>query len=151
MRGGYSLVELLIVLGILVLIGTLVFLGFDGFFGTSGLHQATEGVLSLMEQARGKTISREGGFAYGVHFDSNKATLFRAPTYIDGNVFNTVYDLNPGFHIAATTLNGGGTDVIFQIITGETLSDGTVAIEKVGDPSVKKVIKINATGIVEVE
>lgn len=151
MKGGYSLAELMIVLGILVLLGAAVFLNFASFFGTSGLHQATEGALSLLEQAREKTISREGGFAYGAHFDSDKATLFRAPSYIEGNVFNVVYNLNPSFHITATALNGGGSDVIFQIITGETLSYGTITIEKIGDPSVRKIIKVNATGIIEIQ
>jgi hypothetical protein len=47
-------------------------------------------------------------------------------------------------------LAGGGSDIVFSRITGDTANNGTIVIQLTSDSSKQKTISINSLGIIGV-
>ncbi|MDO8655240.1 MAG: type II secretion system protein [bacterium] len=147
---GFSLMELLLVISLLGIAFGLVFWGFHGFFRTSVLDRASQEALSLVTEARERTLSRQDDVAWGVHLEAAQLVLFAGDAYSEGAADNKAYVLPQGVSITTITLGGGGTDIVFAKITGESSTPGFFELEQQGSLNVKT-ISINETGNVEVE
>ena len=76
--------------------------------------------------------------------------LFRGAIYDSLDANNEAVALDSALEIYPTppSLTGGGSDVIFDRLTGKTNQDGTVIIRVKSDTSKTRTITINATGVV---
>ena len=74
--------------------------------------------------------------------------IFRGTTYDAGTSTNIVEQVLPLAEISSTSLNGGGNDIVFERLTGETDNYGTVFISIPGT-TVSSTITIYETGLVE--
>ena len=148
---GASLVELLIVIGVIALLSATSYVTYKNMNVSKALDTDTLHVLAELQQARSLTLSSKNADVYGVHFAASDVTLFQGATYAAGAGTNIVTSLNSAVTISSTTLAGGGSDVIFQRLTGETAQSGTVTLSLVASSSVKKTIQIYGTGIVDVQ
>ena len=149
-RGGTTLIEVLVVVVIVMIIAGIVFLSFSSFRYGQALPNDVDEVTALLNEARSRTISADAGAQYGVHFDADKAVLFVGNTYTVGAAGNKQVIVNPMIQITSVFLNGGGTNVVFDKLTGETSQYGTL-VEKYNDGSVNpphKTITISKTGLV---
>src|SRR3989338_2917483 len=90
LRSGFSIAEMLIVLGVSAIITTIVVGVFAKAPGRQALDKQTSVVLSLLEHARGLTLSAKNASTYGVHFETSKAVLFTGPTYSANAASNVV-------------------------------------------------------------
>lgn len=138
----------MIVLGIMAVLSSIVLGVFLEFRRSQALAKDTENIVELLSQARNQTISSKNSTQYGVHVASTTVTLFIGDSYIDGAAGNEVINLNPQDTVITVNLNGGGTDVVFDRLTGETTQTGTVVISASGLGSTKTV-RIYSTGVVE--
>lgn len=123
---GFTLLEILISVGIIALIGSLGLVSFISSRRTRDLNVETQSVLAILRLAQSKTLSAEGGEPWGMHLESDKYTLFPAQNSFNAvTASNTVYILPSTLEIANISLSGGGQDVIFQRISGRTPQSGT--------------------------
>lgn len=142
--------EVLMVISILAIIIAITMPNFSEFKKQQSLKTTKEDIISFLNEARNKTISSKNGTAYGVRFESDKAILFPGDSYSSSilnkqiDFDNTVTIPNPG----GINLTGGGSDVIFKRITGDTINNGTIVIQLVSDPTKQKIININNLGVV---
>lgn len=149
MQKGFTLIEMLVVIAIVSIISTIVFGSFTVFKSAQGLDKDTEMVVEMLRQARSQTLISKNATVYGVHIASTTATLFTGATYSLGDPGNQVFTfLNPDM-VVNTTLTGGGSNVIFKRLTGETSQNGTIVLSTVKTPVRTRTITIFKTGLIE--
>ncbi len=122
---GFSLIELLVVVGILGVLATLLFVGFQNFTQQTSLETATQNLYTALTEARSATLASEYGSQYGVRIESDRIIRFRGPTYnaLDANNQTTTFR-----GIVATTTLSGGPTILFQKQTGTTTNSGTIRL-----------------------
>lgn len=147
MSKGFTLIEILLALGILAIISTLGVMSLSNVNKDKALVVETERVLSLIAKARSFTLSAKEGSAYGVHFETQKAVLFRGVTYTANATTNEIQTVNAEVKISAISLAGGGTEVLFSKLTGATTQTGTITLSSVRNSSQTKTVTIVGTGI----
>lgn len=147
---GYSFLEIIIVLAIMsfvLLFTTDVFL----FFGKNkALYAETERVISIINEARSKTISSKNASEYGAHFEQTKIVSFKGTVFNSFDPNNKEVFFSEGVEIYNISLNGGSADLFFKKFTGGTDMYGTISLRLKRDNSKIKIIKISQSGIVNV-
>ncbi len=146
-QSGFSLIEIVIVLGILVLISAFLVSPFANFRNTQILQVSVEDVLSTLNKARTQTLAGHGDSAYSVRLETNRVVLFPGETYSANDPNNQVVNLHSLVNISNISLSGGGSSVVFRRLTGATTKTGTITLSLASDSSVNKVITIPASGI----
>jgi prepilin-type N-terminal cleavage/methylation domain-containing protein len=147
---GISLIEILVVISILAIIVAIVVPNFSKFHNQQALLNTTEDVISLLNEARNNTISSKDSNTYGIHFETSKATLFAGTTYvINSSNKQIIFDKAVSIPLSGgIILNGGGSDVVFDRLTGETTKYGTVIVRLISDASSQKTINISKLGVI---
>ena len=140
--------EMLIVIVVLGIVTAVVIGGFLMFKRGSELDSASEDLLSLLLEARSKTLSSKDSSSWGVRFETNRAILFKGTIFVDGAADNNVIAMPPSVEIATIALNGGGQNVVFKRLTGETDQYGALTLRLGYDASYTKTITILQTGII---
>jgi len=146
---GFTLLEILIALGILAMILTIVFFSFSKLNSSQALDKSADLVVSVLEEARSHTLSSVGASQYGVYLDEFEITLFKGTTYVPLDADNKVTALNTFVAIRDVDLSGGGSSVVFKRLTGSTDEVGTAEVYLKTDPSTFRTITISSTGVVE--
>ena len=147
---GISVIEILIVVSIISVISAIIIPSFSEFKNQQELKNTTEDILSLLNEARSDTVSSINSTTYGVHFEVNKVTLFTGssfsilPSNKEIDFDNTVTIPI----IGGINLSGGGNDVVFNRIIGDTINDGTIILQLTNDVTSQKTITINKLGVI---
>lgn len=146
---GLTIVELLIALAIIVVLLSVTFSSFLSFKRSRIVAQSSERILVLIREARSLTLASKEGSRYGVYFSSNSVTMYQ-DTYSPTNTENKVITIDPPAQISATALFGGGSNLIFDRLTGETSQYGVVTISSsvAGSDDVRE-ISISKSGLTE--
>lgn len=145
---GFSAGELIVVVAVMALISVIIMSGFVSFRKNQALVMDTDTVVEVLRQARNQTLSSKDSSVYGVHFASTKITLFTGSTYSSGSGSNQDFILSSTDTILTINLAGGGSDVVFQRLSGETAQNGTVVVSSSGINQ-NKTVTIYKTGLVE--
>ncbi|MBM2817581.1 MAG: seg [Parcubacteria group bacterium] len=146
-KKGFTAIEFLITLSILAILTTIVFTSMSRFRNGKALQAVVEDILSLLDEGRADTLSAKNSYAYGVHFESSEIALFRGVAYSSSDSTNKTVDIDGAVEISNISLAGGGSDVLFQRLTGKTGQSGTVTIRLKSDTSKTKTILIEASGV----
>jgi len=123
MRKGFTLVELIVVLGITIAVGAIVFANLAGKRSTTDLSATTQQVGVLLRQAQSDAMQQESNVAWGVHFANSTGTapfyaLFTT-SYSTGTIVGKIYLLPSTVSYTTSTLAAGATlDVIFSPLSG---------------------------------
>lgn len=145
---GFTLVEFLVVFSIMAL----VTMGTVGVFialrNSQALSKDTEMVSGVLRQARSQTLTSQNASQYGAHISASKITLFAGDTYSAGSSSNQDFALTSSDIIVTAILSGGGNDVIFKRLSGETSQNGTIVLTSVSSANTKT-ISIYKTGLIE--
>ena len=144
---GFTMLELVVVVAIVVLLASIIITSFSQFRNSKVLDTGVENTLSVLAKARGNTLSSKNAYQYGVHFEATQAVLFRGATYSSFDTNNEAALLDNALEISSISLTGGGSNVLFDRLTGKTNMNGTIVIRVKSDTSKTKTITINATGI----
>ncbi len=145
-----TLIEVLTVLAITAILSAIVALSFSNFRKGQGLPNAVDEVMSLLNEAHSRTLSGENALQYGVHLQSDKAVLFVGTSYSSSASTNRPVSFISGITIASISLNGGGSDVVFNKLTGETSQYGTFIVKDSSTTVGQKTVTIVKTGLVSV-
>ena len=91
---GFTLIEILIVIGILSVVFAFISTPILSFYRDVIYRGNVENVLTMLDEARKSTLSSYYSSQYGVHVSSTTVTLFRGSTYSAVDPNNDVYDLS---------------------------------------------------------
>jgi len=146
-RQGYTLMEIMVVIGILAAISFIVFAFFNDYRKVQGIRQDSELVESLLYKARNNTLSSKGAYEYGVHFASSSVVMFQGNTYIPAASTNQAFSLTSGVTVSSLSLSGGAVDIVFSKLSGEPSRAGTITLTSTSGSV--KVITVYATGLIQ--
>lgn len=148
---GFTFIEIVIVLAIIFIILTITMVSLGNFKENQYLKNNVNESVSLINQARSRTLSSEDFSQYGIHFESNQIVLFKGTSYIVGDSNNIILSLSGFIEISMISLDGGGPDLVFQKLNGKTDQFGSVVFRVKNDFSKTKTIIIKITGLVEIQ
>lgn len=146
---GFTLVEVMIVVGVAILLTTMTALSFSRLNRSQALGKSAELVVSVLNQARSETLSSKGAREYGVHFENNLLVIFEGVTYLPQSGTNRVVNLSDMVAISQVSLTPTSNDLFFSRLTGEASNVGSVTVSLRSDPSQFRVINISETGLIE--
>lgn len=148
MRKGFTLIELVVTMGILVALLSIATINLSGTQAKTSLQSATEVFIAdLKSQQLRSMVGEDGGggsaSSYGVHFEPTSYTLFRGSSYSasDPNNFTVILPANTQF----IPVN---SDIIFGIGSGEISGNTVIAIRR-GSGGDLREINLNKYGVVE--
>lgn len=146
---GFGLLELLISISI---VGALSLIGlwyFTKATNAEALKQDVQGVIAIINEARSLSFASKNALKYGVHLEEFQTILFEGDTYVVGAPTNKYHIFNQRVHKISHSLNGGGDDIVFSRLTGETANFGTINIGIINNPLSSTTISVNASGVVQ--
>lgn len=143
---GYTVIELLVVIFIIVVLASLTIAGFRFFTHQISLDSSVEQIVETLNLAQNKTVASVSESSYGVHFATNSFTLFTGSSYNPADPANEIFDLANEVEIFDIALAGGGQDVIFNRLTGNTKQFGQISLRLVSRPAEIKNIYIESSG-----
>lgn len=149
---GFTLLEIIITIGIISLLSTLVLVSFYSLRQSVNLNTTGEDIISALRLARSKTLASEGSSGYGVHLESSKYVLFRGTSYSSSASDNTTYSLSPGVEIYNDSLVGW-PDVVFIRISGivDSSKIGRFGVRLTSNPSQNLFIGVKSSGETSIE
>jgi len=146
---GFTIIEIIIVVVILAVLAAMAVTSFSGFRQNQILNSDTNKIVSIINEARSKTLSSQDFSQYGVRFEAPRIILFKGTAYAISSPYNATTTLSTILEISGISLNGGGSEVVFQKLTGKTDNYGEVTFRVKADTSKTKTINIKSTGITE--
>ncbi len=150
MKKGFTLIEIIIAVAVLLIISAIIIFSGSLFNADVSIQGDVGKIASLIYKARSNTLASKGGFQYGVHFESKKAVLFQGSTYSSGASTNETSVLNSVVSITSINLIGGGSEMVFQKLTGITASPGSITL-KTNYGNQMRAVNISGNGIVTVQ
>jgi len=145
---GLTLIEILIVIAVIALLSAIIISPLAEFRERKILDAVSEDIVSLVNEARINTIGSKNKLEYGAHFETGRMVLFEGTTFTEPNVNNEETIFNSVVEISSISLNGGGSDVVFNKLYGTTDEYGTIIIRLKSDNSKTIQIAIQETGVV---
>ena len=146
---GFTLVEMLVTLGIVALIAAASMPAFWNFLNKYQLDANGRDLVHTLRQAQRLSMESEGGYAYSVHLITGAGgsyTLYRGSSYASRD---TEYD---DVHALPATLSLSYTvpdaDVTFTKIEGSTSDTGTILITW-DDGGESKGVSVNTVGRID--
>lgn len=146
-KRGVTIFELLLSISIIAIVSGLAFSAFSGFKKDTLLDQDAFAVRTLLDEARTATLSSRDDTAWGVHFETSKAVLYKT-SYSNGAPDNVEKVLSTGVTFSTIQLNGGGNDVLFNRLSGTTDEYGTTTLSHSGSSTTRSIV-ITPSGIVK--
>ncbi len=147
-QAGFTAVEVLVVVVIMTILSALIMTGFNALNKRQALDKDRMLVISVLNDARSRTLSSIEASKYGVHFEDEEIIFFQGNTYSQADADNQHLSLSTYTEITDIDLSGSGDDIIFERLTGRTLQPGTITLSLKSDASSTKVITIEGTGVI---
>ncbi|MEK7151155.1 MAG: prepilin-type N-terminal cleavage/methylation domain-containing protein, partial [Patescibacteria group bacterium] len=120
---GFSLIELMIGLGLLVFIMSLgLFLSMD-VYRSYAFKSEQETILNVLHRARMRSLSNINQTSHGVHFQADRYVLFEGPVFISANPTNEEFAASSAVAHSPTSL-----DIVFNQLTGNSSYAGSVLL-----------------------
>ena len=137
---GFTLVELIVVIGIALLFFSISTSSFNSFKAHSNLEIAMGGTVEAIRLAQSSAQSGKGDSKWGVKILTNKVIIFEGNTY---NERDNYYDQ---FLTFSGGINASGlSEIVFEKVSGTTINTGTIILTNNGEI---KNIAINAKGTI---
>lgn len=146
MSKGFTFIEIILVVGIIAILAGIALASFLNSRNTRDLTTSRQSVISLLRLAQAKTLAGEDGSVWGVHLEQAQAVLFRGASYASAT-YTSAFALPETVEIIMPpSLTGGGSDVIFATLSGETGQDGSFTMRIKGSSSLLSSVVVEKTG-----
>ncbi len=152
-KQAFTLIEILIVISVIIILSFFSLSSYLPFRNQNELNACSQEILNILRLAQSKTLGSEESSCYGVHFEQEKYVLFKGVSYDPLDINNEDYNLSLKTEISPSdiSLNGGGSEVIFDRITGSTSQYGTVKIQITQDSNQYRIIRIDSSGQIAIK
>ena len=144
---GFSLLEILLVVGIMGVLAAVIAFPLSSFHRTQTLRGATEDVAAFIQEAHSMTLASHDSSQYGVYLTTNSVVLFTGTTYTAGAATNRVMTIPSGVTLA-WSLHGNGSTIVFRRLSGETNQYGTITVS-LSSPTISRTITVSKLGSVD--
>lgn len=148
MKKGFTLIEIILVLAIIGILTVISLKAMAKFRNQAVLDATVEGVVSILREAQNLTLASKEDSSYGVYLEPSRIVLFQGDAYVEGDGDNVVSDLQNQIFISDVDLNSGGSVIIFERLTGETLNWGTTTISVTSGSVDPRFIVVEKSGII---
>ncbi len=149
---GFSLIEILLVTAIVALLASGTVIWFFGYYRQAEIDSAAKDIIGILREAQARSMAGKDFKPWGVYFDSanNKAVLFRNDgSGYGGATMKEENYLSAAAKISAITLDGGGSEIIFNKPNGDTAQFGTIRIEEASNSANFQDITVNQLGKID--
>ena len=146
-KNGFTIFEILIVIGILGLIVALSSVALQSMYQDTGLKTSTNEIYRAFTDARNRTLASEGDTVYGVIVGTSSVTRFVGNTYNAGATTNRAFVFVAGV-TATGSLVSNVTPITFTRLSGQPSSTGTIEIRN-STGSATNTLYIHMSGLVE--
>jgi prepilin-type N-terminal cleavage/methylation domain-containing protein len=146
---GFTLMELLVGIGILSILSTIAIWHWSGYRGREALSKDRMGVIAMFEEARSLSLASKSNSAFGVHMSSTTVSIFKGNIYDSGSSENINYSLNSSVEFYSINLTSGESDIIFKRLLGSAENSGTVKLFLLDEVNSSTTITILESGVVQ--
>lgn len=153
MKKGLTLIEILVALAILMLLLGITFMNLSGSNLETEVSNAAEDLSGVLREAQSQSMAVVNGKAHGVHFDQNEQTaiLFEGEQFLPNHPLNRRLSLSSQVQYSLIELTGGGDNIIFEKLTGNTNQYGRIRFASTKNPSIDAQITISPQGKISTE
>lgn len=146
-KSGFTLIEVLVVMVIVGVIAGLILGSLSKYRFEQTLRVEALSIVSIINDARYKTLASLNSSQYGIHINNNSVVSFSGSSYNQNNQSNFVHTLPDGLEIVNISISGG-SDIIFERLNGKTTNVGSFKLVVKNNNSKSRTINISATGLV---
>lgn len=151
---GFTIFEILIVIGILAVASGFIILNLFGYRRYQDLNLTTQEIAAVLRNAQNRSMAQEFGVPWGVHFEGgdgasggNFYKLFSGQSYATSTIYSTAV-LRPSVEFSDPSV-GSGKDVFFKAVSGLGDANSQIRVSLKGSPSVSSTIYIYANGRID--
>ena len=147
---GFTMIELLLVVGIILLVIGLGSPVYRNLMVSTQLNDNSDQMVQLIRIARDRSVTRENNSSHGVYFEINnpgddRVVVYQGSSYVGRDqAYDQVLDLDSAMSLATTI---SGNEVKFTPGTGEPDKTGIVTITH--SVSGSRSITVNRVGLVD--
>ena len=148
-KQGLAILETLIVSVIMFVLAAFSYISLVSFRDQQILNNGVGSALALIQDARSRTLASRYNAQYGINFQTDRLILFQGASYPGLTIEEMPLDAH--LQIIEVQLQGGGTSLIFERLSGTTFNEGTLQIGIKDSQTASSTLRINAAGLVSVE
>lgn len=150
-QGGFTIIELLVVIGITIVAATAGILYLANYRSGHDLNLALESIVAVIRDSQNRAITQQNGKQWGVRFNNNSVDryeIFSGPSYASGTVDNS-YNFRQGI-IFSEPSSGNVFDAIFEPLTGRLNQHKIISLITGQQDDLVGNIIINTSGLITV-
>lgn len=147
-QAGFTLIELVLVFLLIGIISAFLVPVLLDDFVESELKDAQYQIVDRLRVAQANSMFGKGNSEWGVHFDTTSMTFFKGSTYNPVDPDNEVIAFGSTVSLSGISLNGGGDDLIYNKVYGDTDEYGTITILESNSGNTRTVT-VNEVGMVD--
>ncbi|MEI6490477.1 MAG: type II secretion system protein [bacterium] len=148
-KKGFTLGEIMIVIGIMVLLAGLTSYSFVDFSNYQSLDNDSYTALSYIQKARSLASNSYNFSEYGVRVSSTSLSVFQGKTYSPAST-TLMFNFSSKVIVSSIALSNSSTEFYFNKVTGKSNATGTITF-KLNNGTTTKNIIINSTGLPEIQ
>ncbi len=146
-QSGYGILHFIIIIAVIGILLGVAAVPFFNFRQQQALENTTDAVVSILGEARAKTLAGYNSNTYGVRIEADKLVFFRGETYSASEPTNRITLYETGVSLQTLTLIGGGSVVRFDRLKGTASNHGTIVLQSSNGQT--RTITITSTGSVK--
>lgn len=152
--GGFTILEMIIVIGILGIIAAMGQSGYGVWQKQVQINTVNDQIRSSLIRVQQEAVAAPGGKAMGMHLEADRYVIFSGTVYDPADTANNVKILsgiiivNPSGSLSDGSL-GFSPDVVFDKFDGRTVNTGTITVAVASSPSVTRSVTVGRFGSIE--